>query len=537
MRYDLSFFLCCCKSFLGSYDDDDPDGDFYALLGVSRDADPDELKRAYKRQSLAMHPDKLAQRGLEVTPELQSKFTKMKSAYECLSDPHKRETYDALGSKAMKWVEEPFSADPQELAHNFAKSSVLDRSKIFAIFVLIATIVFILPVLICLHVDGIFGENASWLATLTPLWIWDFILLLYHARVIMMGPIQKPESVSPQDWVDPLPMKKRFFSLGRFLLLVTFEVLAAMRMDQIFEAPWWVIFIPLYIWEATTLLKKLPLARMRIVTVEDLENALGKPFSEFTPSEKELIGKRYSVVSSTDSPDFEAAQKLKTKARNDITKSVFRITFCVLLILQLDGNFDWSWWLVFLPFWVMLFSICYSQYSALKEVQRMAMEKDPALFAPPSTYGSIPPQSNLSEQEREELRAQVTASSSRFCGKCFSQCFLLLLLCGFVAKLQGAGFSSFWIISPFLFVAALLLCCIGCAIFGVTEVRTDGIDFDNVYVAAEEGTSPTKTNAPEASNSAYVPPPAPDASPSVVVPPAPAQSEAVTRSKSNEDLD
>ena len=64
---------------------------------------------------------------------------------------------------------------------------------------------------------------------------------------------------------------------------------------------------------------------MRIVTVEDLETALGKPFGEFTTQEKELIGKRYSVVSSATSPDFDAAQKLKTRARHDIVKSGFRI--------------------------------------------------------------------------------------------------------------------------------------------------------------------------------------------------------------------
>ena len=78
--------------------------------------------------------DKLAQRGQVVTDELQAEFTKMKEAYEILSDPHKRETYDAIGARGMKWIEEPFSIDPQELATNFARSSVIDRSKIFAIF-------------------------------------------------------------------------------------------------------------------------------------------------------------------------------------------------------------------------------------------------------------------------------------------------------------------------------------------------------------------------------------------------------------------
>ena len=81
MRLDLTFFLCCCKSFLGS--DDVAEGeDFYSLLGLDRDASPEEIKRAYKRQSLQMHPDKLAQKGKVVTEADQARFTRMKEAYE-----------------------------------------------------------------------------------------------------------------------------------------------------------------------------------------------------------------------------------------------------------------------------------------------------------------------------------------------------------------------------------------------------------------------------------------------------------------------
>ena len=79
VRYDLTFILCCCKSFLG---DDPSTEDFYQLLGVDRDAIPDEIKRAYKRKSLQMHPDKLAQKGKTVTVEDQARFTRMKEAYE-----------------------------------------------------------------------------------------------------------------------------------------------------------------------------------------------------------------------------------------------------------------------------------------------------------------------------------------------------------------------------------------------------------------------------------------------------------------------
>ena len=474
MRYDLAFFLCCCKSFLGADENADGEGgDFYSLLSIPKDSSQDEIKRAYKRQSLQMHPDKLAQRGQQVTDESQAKFTKMKEAYEVLSDPHKRETYDTIGARGMKWMEEPFSVDPQELAHNFATSSALDRSKIFSIFVGAAAAVLILPILVCLHVDGVFGEDASWFATLTPLWIWDAFILFYHSRVIMMGPIARPDHIPIEEWVDPLPMKKRVFSLVRFVLIVLFELLIALKLDALVGWPWAIIFFPLYIWEATTLYKKLPLARMRIVTVEDLETALGKPFSEFTPAEKELIGKRYSVVSSSTSPDFDAAQKLKTRARHDIVKSGFRIVFVFLMLAQLDGFFSLNWWLIFTPFWVLTALICFANYQAFAEVQSLAAEKDPTLFGlkkedieKQAGYGAVgangeaapaAPKPNISEEEREELKAQVMASGSRLCSKCCSQGFFLIVVFLFLAKLQGAGFSALWIISPCLMIVSVLM--------------------------------------------------------------------------------
>jgi hypothetical protein len=217
--------------------------------------------------------------------------------------------------------------------------------------------------------------------------------------------------------------------------------------------------------------KKWPLAKMRIVTVEDLETALGKRFHEFTPAEKDLIGKRYSVVPSTTSPEFEAAQKLKTRARHDMIKSIFRMAFIVLLVIQLDGDMDWSWWLVFMPFWLMTGLFCWANYQSFAEVQKMAMEKDPSLFGmkkESSNYGAVGKdgaattqaaseaagKSELTLEEQEELKAQVMASSSRLCSKCCSQGFLLLIVVLFVAKINGAGFSSVWIISPFLIVVS-----------------------------------------------------------------------------------
>jgi hypothetical protein len=62
--------------------------------------------------------------------------------------------------------------------------------------------------------------------------------------------------------------------------------------------------------------------------------------------------------------------------------------------------------------------------------------------------------SPLSDQEREEIKAQVMTSSYKLCSTCCSQAFLLFVVFLFVGKLQGAGYSSMWIISPFLFIVS-----------------------------------------------------------------------------------
>ncbi len=51
--------------------------------------------------------------------------------------------------------------------------------------------------------DGALGGDAKWVAVLIPLWVYDAFIFFYHSRVIMMGPIKKPEHISEEEWVDP----------------------------------------------------------------------------------------------------------------------------------------------------------------------------------------------------------------------------------------------------------------------------------------------------------------------------------------------
>ena len=66
-----------------------PRTDYYDVLGVSRDSDPQEIKRAYRKLARELHPD------LNPDPVTQERFKDVTVAYEVLSDPEKRKRYMA----------------------------------------------------------------------------------------------------------------------------------------------------------------------------------------------------------------------------------------------------------------------------------------------------------------------------------------------------------------------------------------------------------------------------------------------------------
>merc|ERR1712018_1034964 len=70
--------------------------DYYKILGVSRGASDDEIKKAYRKLALKYHPDK------NQSPGAEERFKEIGEAYDVLSDSRKKQIYDQCGEEGLK---------------------------------------------------------------------------------------------------------------------------------------------------------------------------------------------------------------------------------------------------------------------------------------------------------------------------------------------------------------------------------------------------------------------------------------------------
>ncbi|CBJ27545.1 Heat shock protein 40 like protein/ DnaJ domain containing protein [Ectocarpus siliculosus] len=479
-------FICCCKGFFRDENGDE----LYSLLGVDRRATPAEVKRAYRNKSLQMHPDKLNQRGQEVTEQDRANFQKMKSAYDVLSDPSKRELYDQLGETGMLMMEDPFAAK-DNMIKNFLRMGTRDRLRLVVFVLLFVGAVLLWPILFCAKVDG--DTSASWVALWTPLWIYDALGLWYFVYLVSLGQIKAPEGME-EGWTDPFPLPLRVLALVKWTLLVLFQVFLTMRLDDNIDWSYAVVGSPLLAWMGLTIVGHVYDATRPVPQDRSEESILNDEEGGIPPD----VEKREQAIAK------------RTEARSAVAKDCVWMLQLVFLIIKLDGNVDWNWWLVFFPTWFVLFGQLvgyYVDYSLARSLSAGIEEKE---------------EEDLTQEERVRMVAAsqlvVHAASS-----CCCWVFTLVTVVLAVNAIAGADYSTFVIFIPQFIIAGTLLCCATCFICCMRDLG----DLDDDAADPEQGGSGASTSQHlPGSYGTYNPPAMPGgggaskASPSGAAPPA-----------------
>lgn len=102
--------------------------DYYEILGLAKGAPTDEIKRAYRKQALKHHPDRV---GTEHKKDAEEKFKEISEAYAVLSDEKKRLVYDQYGHTGF---DQRYSTEDIFRGADFSSFQDLDLGNIFQAF-------------------------------------------------------------------------------------------------------------------------------------------------------------------------------------------------------------------------------------------------------------------------------------------------------------------------------------------------------------------------------------------------------------------
>ncbi|RHY71720.1 hypothetical protein DYB30_000731 [Aphanomyces astaci] len=297
----------------------------YDVMGVAPTVTPEELKKAYRRKALQLHPDK---RGN--TPEAQEEFTVMKAAYDILSDPKQRDIYDMMGEDGVKLVHQYGDLRPDELLaamlNSLAQSGPLGKCIIFSFVAVFLCFFILIPLFVCLKVDQDIGW--SWLTVFTPLWILDGIYLCCVGCSFFE---QAPDI--HQDAEDrPSPSVRILLKLLLLLkggLFVGFQLLVAMKLQGALpNLAMPLVFAPYFVLEGFYLVEKI------------IAGVLS--YSAFAAA----------TAADPSAGSGQSRSNLVLEISNSWAMSVLRLSFGVLVAFKLDHTIDTSWWITFIPVWI-----------------------------------------------------------------------------------------------------------------------------------------------------------------------------------------
>jgi len=343
----------------------DDEVDYYEIMGLSPNCSQDDVRKAYKKISLKLHPDKVAQRGGNVE-EAREEYQHVQEANSILSNPNKRRRYDILQRSPRRFQFVSTGMNPGAMYENLSKASFFDKSRLVFLAVLLCCIVLLQPILMCakmnqdLRQEGIL-YNTTWVVVLIPWWLVYGLVVMAQLVVFC---------ITKQVLFGVAFLEHAAWFVGEFFI--------AQRWDRTIMWDYKIVFIPIYValflrWTHKILrLSAIHNALQRMVTLEYIEQHVlsgGRTYQDLTEDEMKEIAQQYVVVHVPPmaarledeeekvraSPEYEKAVDVYTELVNSLIAGVvISTTFVALVVAKVDGAITASWWIVFVPIWVSL---------------------------------------------------------------------------------------------------------------------------------------------------------------------------------------
>lgn len=290
---------------------------YYDLLGVEKNVTPEELKKAYRKKALQLHPDK---QGGDGEP-----FKRMKKAYDVLSDPRKRQAYDRFGEAGVSMAEGNMNA---EVAKDlFLNIGLCERLFLILVVTLLIGYLLLFPILLSIRWDH--PHSMSFAHVFLPTWIgFGIVLTCFCCFPAPTFPDPEAEDEHMRAELEESQQKEltAFYaakcagiSVTSVLALLLFLLVSRLDGDTN-----WSYFFVIWPW----ILLEIGLLIFKIYQAECM-------FAE--PDSKDgskRFGKDYML-----------------SIFNSITNNICHIVFACLIAAKLDGA-TLTWWEVFLPLWV-----------------------------------------------------------------------------------------------------------------------------------------------------------------------------------------
>ncbi|KAI9101286.1 hypothetical protein DFS34DRAFT_613831 [Phlyctochytrium arcticum] len=339
-----------------------PNRDFYEALGIPRTADNEAIRKAYRRQALRSHPDKVGHDSDSV-----ERFQLIQKAYEVLSDEKKRKVFDRYGERGITLMESMGSVAPF-----IDPDFLMALNSVFFVLTLLMSLCIMFPAFISARADG--KTTWKWSVVFIPMFIIDSFIICALWSIRGAGSskddAEEDEGGFSEDRNEAHERRQRqkrrkqmqrsthsFIRFGLFALFLTWQIFIVLRLDETITWNWFVVFIPWFVIEFVNVVSMLQ-AYFAVLKVGNLTMVPEDP--EENP---EPVGRPFTLM-----------EKI-VLFLDEFATWVLRIAQVILLCYKFNGSTTASWALIFLPTWLWAVShivLIILQHFTIRKMARMA---------------------------------------------------------------------------------------------------------------------------------------------------------------------